>query len=55
MVKPLELHVNSEGELHNPTDMAIRFTDNTGVYYLNGKEVEEYQIKFNKTLEDILE
>jgi hypothetical protein len=55
MVKPLELHVNNEGEFHNPTGMAIRYADNTGAYYLNGKQVEEYQIKFNKTLEDILE
>ena len=34
--KPVEIHLNDEGQLHNETGMALKYATGRGIYALNG-------------------
>jgi hypothetical protein len=39
--KPVEIHYNDAGQLHNESGMSCRFADNWGIWTINGVEVDE--------------
>jgi len=50
--KPTSIHTDSEGRLHNPLGPAISYPDGFALYYVNGEEVDEIQIKMNAFILD---
>jgi hypothetical protein len=43
--RPVHLAINAAGNLHDETQMAIRYADGWGLYSLNGVTVPEYLVK----------
>lgn len=42
--KPIEIHRDEQGHLHNPKDMAVKWMNGDGFYVLNGIEVQARHI-----------
>ena len=40
--KPCEINLNTSGQLHKNSDMALKYSDGYGLYMLNGVNVPEY-------------
>ena len=43
--RPIKLSVNDAGFMHCESDMAIKYADGWGLYYLNGVAVNQYLVK----------
>jgi hypothetical protein len=47
--KPVEIHYNDAGQLHNENGMSCRFADDWGIWTINGVEVDEQIVMFPET------
>jgi hypothetical protein len=47
--KPVEIHYNDNGQLHNEEGMSCRFADNWGIWTISGVEVDEQIVMHPET------